>query len=265
MATATVEQNPQPSIVPKGPELVAQAPQQASVATPAELVRLAVTQGADIDKLEKLMELQLRWEQNEARKEFVAAMNAFKANPPEILKGKSVDQGTNDSGKDRPKYKYAELDKVCTAVTAALNKHDISHRWEVDQSQPTWIKVTCILTHKSGHSEETALQGAADATGGKNAIQAIGSTVTYLQRYTLLAATGLAAANTDSDGNAPAGKNRIAGDRVREQCEWIKNAKDKTELWNLYKAAYREAEGVGDRVAMSAYITAKDTRKKEIM
>ena len=50
-----------------------------------------------------------------------------------------------------------------------------------------------------GHSESTTLEAAADQSGGKNAIQAIGSTVTYLERYTLLALTGLAT-HEDDDG-----------------------------------------------------------------
>lgn len=43
-----------------------------------------------------------------------------------------------------------------------------------------------------------------DTSGSKNAIQAIGSTVTYLQRYTLLSGCGLAAASTDDDGRGAA-------------------------------------------------------------
>src|SRR5258708_4635708 len=160
--------------------------------TPVELLRIAVSQNADIDKLTKLMDLQERWERNEARKAFVVAMNAFKANPPEILKNKHVKAGQME-------YDHATLDNVCKAVTQGLSEHGISDRWKMEQAEQ-WIKVTCILTHDMGHSEETTLHGAPDNSGAKNAIQAIGSTVTYLQRYTLLAATGLAAANSDTDG-----------------------------------------------------------------
>src|SRR5690606_13579685 len=51
------------------------------------------------------------------------------------------------------------------------------------------------------HSEENSLAGPADNSGSKNAIQAIGSTLTYLQRYTLIQALGLAAAD-DDDGRS---------------------------------------------------------------
>ena len=61
--------------------------------------------------------------------------------------------------------------------------------------------MTCILSHRDGHSEETTLSAGRDDSGNKNSIQAVGSTVTFLQRYTLKAALGLAAAE-DDDGKS---------------------------------------------------------------
>lgn len=61
--------------------------------------------------------------------------------------------------------------------------------------------MTCKITHIQGHSEETTLLAQPDASGSKNAIQAMGSTITYLERYTLLALTGLAT-HEDDDGKA---------------------------------------------------------------
>ena len=62
--------------------------------------------------------------------------------------------------------------------------------------------VTCKITHVKGHSEETTLSAPSDTSGSKNAIQAIGSTITYLERYTLLALTGLATSEMDDDGKS---------------------------------------------------------------
>lgn len=225
--------------------------------TPVELLRIAVSQNADIDKLTKLMDLQERWEANEARKAFVSAMNDFKAAPPVITKNKDVAFG-------QTRYSHATLDHVCDAVTKGLSEHGISHRWKVDQSTE-WITVTCVLTHALGHSEETTLKGAPDNSGSKNSIQAVGSTVTYLQRYTLLAATGLAAGGLDNDGRGDTSKAAaIPRDKVQEKCEWIANARNIEELQTLYKNAYREAAEVNDKLAMARYIAAKDSRKKEL-
>lgn len=165
--------------------------------TPAQMLQMAVQQGADLDKLEKLMELQERWEASQARKAWVAAMAAFKANPPSITKNKRV-HFTNKANVTTD-YMHATLDNVCDVVNKALSAHGLSHRWETQQGDGR-IKVTCYITHIDGHSESTSLHAPADDSGGKNAIQQIGSSVTYLQRYTLLALTGLATGDADDDG-----------------------------------------------------------------
>jgi hypothetical protein len=158
------------------------------------MLSMAVAQGADLDRLQKLMDLQERWEANQARKAYAEAMNAFKANPPHILKNKDVSFGNTH-------YKHATHDEVTNKVTEALAKHGLSHRWNVEQGD--LIKVTCTITHVLGHFESVSMQSLPDTSGSKNSIQAISSAVTYLQRYTLLAATGLSTSelgNLDNDG-----------------------------------------------------------------
>lgn len=164
--------------------------------TPMQMLQIAVEQGADLDKLTKLMDLQERWEASQARKAFVAALTAFKADPPKIIKDKHVSYQTQ---KGITEYDHATLDQVCEIVGKALAEHGLSHTWEVKQNDNAAVEVTCVLTHAQGHSERVTLRGMPDDSGGKNPIQGIGSTVTYLQRYSLLAATGLAAAE-DTDG-----------------------------------------------------------------
>ncbi|WP_080398455.1 ERF family protein [Burkholderia pseudomallei] len=51
-----------------------------------------------------------------------------------------------------------------------------------------------------GHSKMVTMSGAPDNSGKKNAIQQAASTITYLQRYTLLAATGMSTKDDDDDG-----------------------------------------------------------------
>lgn len=163
---------------------------------PMQMLGHAVQQGMPIETLRELMQLKKEWEADEARKAFVAAMAAFKANPPEIVKDKHVEFTTS---KGTTAYDHATLGGLCAAIIKGLAAHGISHRWETAQ-QENRIKVTCVLTHAQGHSESVSLHSESDNSGGKNNIQAIGSAVTYLQRYTLLAATGLAALDQDDDG-----------------------------------------------------------------
>jgi len=184
----------------------------ANAVTPAQMLALAVERGADLQQLEKLMDLQERWEANNARKGFVAAMSAFKANPPRIVKDKLVDFTT---GRGRTTYLHATLGAVVAAVIDGLSKHGITHRWSTAQ-EGNRITVICTLTHIDGHSESNQLTAAADESGGKNAIQAVASTVSYLQRYTLLAATGLATYDQDDDARAAADAPRITEAQVAD-------------------------------------------------
>lgn len=146
-----------------------------------------------INDLAKLLDMHRQWEVDQARNEYNRAFSAFRTDPPHIHKGKEVKYGNT-------RYSHATLDHVATEIGRAMAPHGLSFRWETKQ-EDNRITVTCWINHIGGHREATTLSGPADTSGQKNAIQAIGSAVTYLQRYSLLAATGLAPSD-DDDGEA---------------------------------------------------------------
>ena len=165
--------------------------------SPAQLIRDAVSGGADLEKLKGLLDLQERWEANEAKKAYHRAMADFKANPPKIEKDRKVSFSTN-AGKTS--YNHASLSNVTDKINKELSRCGLSASWRTQQNGT--ISVTCRITHEKGHYEETTLTAPADSSGSKNAIQQIGSTITYLERYTLLALTGLATYEQDDDAKA---------------------------------------------------------------
>lgn len=162
--------------------------------------RATMSPDFDVAKLEKLLDVKERWEANEARKAFVVASTEFRSEAPKLVKNKRVSFDLKTGG--RTEYDHATLDSIADALAPVLSKFGLTYRWETGQADNA-IKVTCILTHVMGHSEAVTLQAPPDPSGGKNNIQAVGSTVSYLQRYTLLAATGLATAGQDQDGERP--------------------------------------------------------------
>lgn len=206
----------------------------------------------DVAKLKELLDVQERWEANQAKKAYVQAMALFKANPPEITKDKTVKYGNTS-------YNHATLSNVTACINKALSKHGLTASWVTGQDNGS-VKVTCKITHVMGHSEETCLAAPPDETGSKNAIQAIGSTVTYLQRYTLLALTGLATYDQDDDGvgaskkpNLPAKPNKQENLVLDEIGDWLKKksgkavSKDKVaaiffEKYNNYPSKIENAE-----------------------
>lgn len=200
-------------IIPAGAEQVDQLP---AAITPMQMIQLAIEKGGSIDQLEKLMALQERWEQNEARKAYVAAMSAFKADPPELFKTKHVRYKEVD-------YYHAGLDQVANRISEAMSQHGLSFRWDTNQ-QESMITVSCVVTHQLGHSEKVTLQAAPDTSGSKNSIQAIGSTVSYLQRYTLLAVSGLATKDMDDDGVGAEAPRKVTPEQVEHLREVAKKA-----------------------------------------
>jgi hypothetical protein len=145
------------------------------------------------EQMQIMLDVQIKWEKNEAEKAYHVAMAKFQEDAPAIIKTK-----------DGHNCKYAGLSDIVAAVAPKLSAQGLSHAWITDTGE-SGIKVTCKITHEKGHSEETALAAGPDGSGNKNAIQAIGSTVTYLQRYTLKAALGLAEGDQGDDGQG-AGK-----------------------------------------------------------
>lgn len=187
---------------------------------PSDAVRYALKQeGVTVDQLEKLLVIQERYESNQARKEYHSAMSSFKENPPKIDKDKSVSFGAGKAA-----YKHASLYNVTQKVSEALSKHGLSASWSTKQNGT--IAVTCKITHVKGHSEETTLSAPSDVSGNKNPIQAIGSTVTYLERYTLLALCGLATFDADDDAQSVS---EFISDSQLGQLRDLVNAKEANE------------------------------------
>ncbi len=202
------------------------APVTTAALTPMEMLDRALSQNAPVETLSKLMDLQDRWERNQARKAFEDAMANAKAEIPEIKKGRKVDFTSN---KGRTNYQYEDLASIMSVVAPILSKFGLSVRYRTTAEPNQPIVVTCIVSHRMGHSEENTLMAGRDESGNKNSIQSIGSTVTYLQRYTLKAALGLAAA-ADDDG-AKADETEDQAKKITEaQASVIRELIEKGEL-----------------------------------
>ncbi|MFH0759885.1 MAG: ERF family protein [Bacteroidota bacterium] len=150
--------------------------------TPAAMIQLAISQGQSLEQLERLLELQIRYEANCARKAYHDAMAKFKTDPPKIDKDRHVSFAT---AKGKTEYRHASLANVTEKINSALSAQGLSASWITDQEGDK-IKVTCKITHILGHSETTSLSSAADTSGGKNMIQAIGSTVRLIMCFSLI-------------------------------------------------------------------------------
>lgn len=166
--------------------------------SPIEMVTQLKAAGVSIDDMKEMLALQKEYQAEEARKAFYIALTKFRANPPRISKNRDVSY--KNKGGTLTEYSHATLDQVASAIGECLSKYGMSFGWKTEQLENNQVRVTCTLSHEHGHSESTSLTGAPDESGGKNSIQAVGSTITYLERYTLLALTGMASSDIDNDG-----------------------------------------------------------------
>lgn len=188
-------------------------------ANPMEMIQRALERNVSPEILDKLLTVQERWEASQARKAFDEAMAAAKAEIPVIAKNRTVDF---TSTKGRTHYRHEDLAEIARTVNPILGRHGLSYRFRTTANINEPISVTCVVTHRLGYFEENTLIGPPDESGNKNRLQQVGSTLTYLQRMTLKAALGLAAAE-DDDGKASGSQSdQPQGPVSEEQTEAIR-------------------------------------------
>ena len=156
-----------------------QLPAEVKLTPIMQMMETAVARG-DIEVVTKLMDLQERAEAAQARREFDAAFAAVKAKVGIIRKTGKANYGL-----------YADLADIARALDPAIAEHGLSYRFRSARVGNELV-MTCVVCHRAGHYEENSLPSPLDTSGSKNPVQAVGSTSTYLQRYTLMQAFGLA-------------------------------------------------------------------------
>ncbi|HHE72929.1 MAG TPA: hypothetical protein ENL34_11690 [Chloroflexi bacterium] len=158
------------------------------------IVRQALAGGLPPETIEKLMDLAERWEAKEAKKEFNAALSAFQGECPSIHHDKNVNIPKG------AKYTHASLGQLGRTVDPLLAAHGLSKTWTPSQSDKGAISITCTVKHAAGHQESATMTAPPDTGPGRNSIQAIKSTTTYLRRATAEMALGIVTGDEDDDG-----------------------------------------------------------------
>lgn len=138
--------------------------------------RVASDPNSDISKLEKMLDMQERVLDRNAAQAFTADMAAMQGEMPRVLK---LASGHNTT--------YARLEDINDAVRPILQKYGFAVTFNIDQPDVKAVKITAILSHKQGHKQKSSLILPLDSSGSKNAVQSIGSTVSYGKRYTVCA------------------------------------------------------------------------------
>lgn len=153
--------------------------------------RAAMNPNVDIDKMERLLQMQERIMERQARASYMAALAEMQPDLPEIP----------ENGKGHGNIRYALWEDINELIKPVLGRHGFSLSFRTGQSDGKII-VTGVLSHRDGHSEETTMHLPTDASGSKNAVQAVGSSTSYGKRYTAQALLNLTSRGEDDDGKA---------------------------------------------------------------
>ena len=209
----------------------AEVPYQLAVAPPSEpppgvsggggllavIERLATNPQLNIEVFDRLIAARRQEEDRAAMRAFHVAMSQAKGEIGPVLKTRDVDYPSKRDGGARTKYKYEAFADVARVVDPVFSTHGLSYRFRISQKGDQ-VTVTCIVSHADGYSEETSpLESKVDpGSTGMSMVQALGSALTYLQRYSLRAAIGLAA-GVDDDGKGAGGTSpRIVSEQADE-------------------------------------------------
>jgi hypothetical protein len=166
--------------------------------------RLATNPQLNIEVFDRLLAARRSEEDRAAERAFNLAMSQAKGALQPVLKTRAVDYPSKREGSGRVQYRYESFADVARTVDPVFAAHGLAYRFAVEQ-QADMARVTCIVSHSDGYSERVRLESKVDpGATGMSMVQALGSVLTYLQRYSLRAAIGLAAA-IDDDGRAAGG------------------------------------------------------------
>ena len=183
------------------------------VVTPADLLAIAYQSGdKDIERLERLMQMNMRWREMQEADRLRDAMLAFREDFAAftgenivIPKTKHVERGKAGS------FEQAEYDRVKSMLSPALSKHGFgvrhdqkftSRKWSGDdgvERDIPWVVVICYLDHRKGHTETVTLEGPPGELTANTIVQNMQATASYCKRQSLLAITGTATGGEDDE------------------------------------------------------------------
>lgn len=170
--------------------------------------RAARDPNVDIDKLERLLQLQERMQERQATGDFDNAM----ADAQEQMR-----QVRADANNPQTRSKYASYSQLDAALRPVYSRHGFAISFDTEPAAENYVRVVGRVSHRGGHRQRYQIDMPADGKGAKGndvmtKTHATGSAVTYGKRYLLCMIFNVAIGNgTDDDGNAAGGRRDVDG------------------------------------------------------
>jgi hypothetical protein len=165
---------------------------------PQALIAQAITAGAGIETMERLVALAKDVRAVQAKEAWYEAMAEFQQICPVIKKTRKVATG-------RYSYSYAPLDEILSTIQPIMGPLGLSVSWR-NKIEGEKVFANCRISHTLGHHEESGEIAMPVSIGddgrGANPMQRVGISTTYAKRYSLLSIIGMAPED-DPDAKGP--------------------------------------------------------------
>jgi hypothetical protein len=200
---------PQTQVAPVSEPIESQPqPASESAAIIQVIERAAMNPAVDIDKMERLLEMQERIMSRNAKAAYSADLARMQPELPVI-----AERGGIKDRSGNVQSTYALWEDINDAIKPVLSKHGFALSFRTGQEDGR-ITVTGVLSHRDGHSEETTMHLPIDSSGSKNSVQAVGSSISYGKRYTAGALLNITSRGEDDDGKAAGSPLSISEEQV---------------------------------------------------
>ncbi len=191
--------------------------------TPMDLLTVAVQNNLDPDRLEKLMNLQERWEKSQAEKAYSSSMTACQSEMPPV-----ATDATNPDTHSR----FARFETIQQTAKPIYNKHGFSLSFGDGDTCPLegWKRIICDCRHDAGHCVRYHIDLPVDGIGAKgnpiggmNRVQGCVSTNSYGERVLTCNIFNITISGKDKDGRA---SERISEKHIVTLNEWLDQIPD---------------------------------------
>jgi hypothetical protein len=217
--------------------------------------RLAKDPAVDVEKLQRLIDMQKDILRVNAEAEFWAAFAEMQGALPTITEDGSI--AVNGAVRSR----YSTNENIQECIRPILKQYGFALSFRNSTTEKGQL-IRGILAHRGGHKETDDFESPPDSGGQMNNIQRIGSTRSYGQRYTTIALLNIvsrAPQDRDDDGQ---GSERPAAPDGYEAFAAVLEAKAEEGLPALTEAFNGTAKA---KPALTTYLTKHFRREWEAM
>ncbi len=236
---------------------------------PQRLLEIALTNNAGIEQLEKLMDLQERWEAKQAKIAFTEALSKFQKECPIIRKRK-------DGSKTRSgavAFKYSPIDHILIeknkngeTVQELITKNGFSYIVKTPLFTTESVTAAVEIRHIAGHSETSSVTlPLVTKTEIMSAPQVVAGTITLAKRYAFCNGFGIISGEPDLDGmKVPNGEKQQPENKADAGASGIPGPTEKVNWEEQIKkaATIKELKALWARMSESERAKNKETFTK---